>query len=79
MAFGVFKSAPYCAESSGDRSDQPIASDPAANANVIAVSAAQDRLFAASNRGSYVAIAAPSVEIFLPAPDEKYQMTDAGT
>jgi hypothetical protein len=50
---------------------------PAANANVIAVSAtdADDKLFAASNRGSYVALAAPGVDIFLPAPDEKYQMT----
>ena len=50
---------------------------PAANSNVIAVSAtdAQDKLFAASNRGGYVAISAPGVEIFLPAPDEKYQMT----
>jgi Subtilase family len=50
---------------------------PAANANVIAISAtdAQDKLFAASNRGSYVAVAAPGVDIFLPAPDGKYQMT----
>jgi hypothetical protein len=50
---------------------------PAANPNVIAVSAtdAQDKLFTASNRGSYIAIAAPGVDIFLPAPDEKYQMT----
>jgi hypothetical protein len=50
---------------------------PAANANVIAVSAtdAQDRLFSASNRGSYIAISAPGVDIFLPAPDAKYQMT----
>jgi subtilisin family serine protease len=50
---------------------------PAANANVIAVSAtdAQDKLFAASNRGSHVALSAPGVDIFLPAPDEKYQMT----
>ena len=50
---------------------------PAANANVIAVSAtdAQDKLFAASNRGSYIALAAPGVDIFLPAPDQKYQMT----
>ena len=49
---------------------------PAANPNVIAVSAtdAQDRLFAASNRGSHIAIAAPGVDIFLPAPDQKYQM-----
>ena len=50
---------------------------PAANPNVIAVSAtdAQDKLFAASNRGGYIAVAAPGVDIFLPAPDEKYQMT----
>ena len=50
---------------------------PAANANVIAVSAtdAHDKLFAASNRGGHIAIAAPGVDIFLPAPDGKYQMT----
>jgi hypothetical protein len=50
---------------------------PAANASVIAVSAtdAEDRLFAASNRGGHIAVAAPGVDIFLPAPDEKYQIT----
>jgi subtilisin family serine protease len=50
---------------------------PAADANVVAVSATdvQDKLFAASNRGSYVALAAPGVDIFLPAPDDKYQIT----
>jgi subtilase family protein len=50
---------------------------PAANRNVIAVSAtdAQDRLFAASNRGGHIAVSAPGVDIFLPAPDEKYQIT----
>lgn len=50
---------------------------PAANTNVIAVSAtdAQDRLFAASNRGSHIAVAAPGADVLLPAPDEKYQMT----
>jgi hypothetical protein len=50
---------------------------PAANSNVIAISAtdAQDKLFTASNRGSYVAVAAPGVDIFLPAPDGKYQMS----
>jgi subtilisin family serine protease len=50
---------------------------PAANPNVIAVSAtdAQDHLFAASNRGSYVALAAPGSDVYLPAPDEKYQLT----
>jgi subtilisin family serine protease len=50
---------------------------PAANPNVIAVSAtdAHDRLFPGSNRGSHIAVAAPGVDIFLPAPDGKYQMT----
>jgi subtilisin family serine protease len=50
---------------------------PAANPHVIAVSAtdARDKLFEASNRGSYVALAAPGAEIFLPAPDQKYQIT----
>jgi len=50
---------------------------PAANRSVIAVSAtdSQDRLFAASNRGGHIAVSAPGVDIFLPAPDEKYQMT----
>jgi subtilisin family serine protease len=50
---------------------------PAANPNVIAVSATDDhdRLFSASNRGNYIALAAPGVDIFLPAPDQKYQVT----
>jgi subtilisin family serine protease len=50
---------------------------PAANPNVIAVSAtdAQDKLFAPSNRGAHIAIAAPGADIFLPAPDGKYWMT----
>src|SRR4029453_15823610 len=50
---------------------------PAANPNVIAVSGtdAQEKLFAASNRGNHIAISAPAADIFLPAPDEKYQIT----
>ncbi|MEH6950126.1 S8 family serine peptidase [Nitrobacter sp. NHB1] len=50
---------------------------PAADADVIAVSATDidDHLFAASNRGSHIAVAAPGVDIFLPAPGGKYQMT----
>jgi hypothetical protein len=53
---------------------------PAANPNVIAVSAtdAKDKLFEPSNRGSYIALAAPGSEIFLPAPDQKYQI-NSGT
>src|SRR5205085_897775 len=50
---------------------------PAANPNVSAVSGtdAQEKLFAASNRGVHIALAAPGADIFLPAPDEKYQIT----
>jgi len=50
---------------------------PAANPNVIAISGtdAQEKLFAPSNRGNYIALAAPGADIFLPAPDEKYQIT----
>ncbi len=50
---------------------------PAANPNVIAVSGtdAKEKLFTASNRGGYIALAAPGADIFLPAPDGKYQIT----
>jgi subtilisin family serine protease len=50
---------------------------PAADRNVIAVSATDqsDQLFAQSNRGRYVAISAPGVDILSPAPDGKYQMS----
>ena len=49
---------------------------PAADSNVIAVSATdiQDKLFAASNRGRYIAVAAPGVDILLPGPDGTYQL-----
>lgn len=50
---------------------------PAADPNVIAVSAtdADDRLFEASNRGNHIAIAAPGVDILLPAPEGSYQVS----
>src|SRR5258708_34170912 len=49
---------------------------PAANPNVIAVSGtdAKEKLFAASNRGNYIALAAPGADNLLPAPDGKYQL-----
>lgn len=50
---------------------------PAADPNVIAVTAtdANDKLFGASNRGDHIAIAAPGVDILLPAPGAGYQMS----
>jgi subtilisin family serine protease len=50
---------------------------PAADPNVIAVSAtdAKDSIFKASNIGSHIAVAAPGVDILVPAPDRDYQVT----
>jgi Subtilase family len=49
---------------------------PAADPNVIAVSAtdANDKLFAASNIGPHIALAAPGVDILLPSPGGEYQL-----
>ncbi|MGJ5177325.1 S8 family serine peptidase [Bradyrhizobium oligotrophicum] len=49
---------------------------PAAHPNVIAVSATDtgDQLLPASNRGRHIALAAPGADIFVPAPDGKYQI-----
>lgn len=53
---------------------------PAADSHVIAVTATDsgDHLFAQANRGAYVAIAAPGVDILMPAPEDKYQV-NSGT
>ncbi|HVX91782.1 MAG TPA: S8 family serine peptidase [Xanthobacteraceae bacterium] len=50
---------------------------PAADPNVIAVTATdiEDKLFAAANRGRYVAVAAPGVDILVPTPGGGYQMS----
>ena len=49
---------------------------PAADRNVIAVTAtdADDKLFAEANRGGHIAVAAPGVDILLPAPEAGYQV-----
>jgi hypothetical protein len=50
---------------------------PAADPNVIAVTAtnADDALFTGANRGNYIAVAAPGVDILAPAPEGAYQFT----
>jgi subtilisin family serine protease len=50
---------------------------PGADSNVIAVTATDERdaVFAQANRGSYVALAAPGVNILEPAPSGGYQIT----
>jgi subtilisin family serine protease len=56
--------------------DAPV-SFPAADPNVIAVTATdrEGRLFSAASRGSHVAVAAPGVEVLLPAPRGGYQIS----
>lgn len=50
---------------------------PAAYPNVIAVTAtdADDALFAGASRGDHIAVAAPGVDLLLPAPEAGYQVT----
>ena len=50
---------------------------PGADKNVIAVTAtdSNDELFSGANRGDYIAVAAPGVDILAPAPDGTYQFT----
>ena len=50
---------------------------PAADPNVIAVTAtdANDKVFAGANRGAYIAVAAPGVDVLVPAPEASYQLT----
>ena len=50
---------------------------PAAYPGVIAVTATdnRDQLFPDANRGNYIAVAAPGVDVFVPAPEGAYQLT----
>jgi filamentous hemagglutinin family protein len=50
---------------------------PGADPSVIAVTAtdANDKVFSGANRGKYIAVAAPGVDILVPAPDDTFQMT----
>jgi filamentous hemagglutinin family protein len=50
---------------------------PGADPNVIAVTATDvnDKLFNGANRGKYIAVAAPGVDILVPAPNNAYQVT----
>jgi hypothetical protein len=50
---------------------------PGADPNVMAVTATDvdDKLFAGANRGKYISVAAPGVDILVPAPEGSYQLT----
>jgi filamentous hemagglutinin family protein len=50
---------------------------PGADPSVLAVTAVDDhdRLFARANQGKYIAVAAPGVDVLVPAPNEGIQLT----
>jgi subtilisin family serine protease len=50
---------------------------PGADPNVIAVTATDDhdRLFKGANQGKYIAVAAPGVDVLVPAPNDGIQLT----
>jgi hypothetical protein len=50
---------------------------PGAYPSVIAVTAtdSRDALYPGANRGNYIAVAAPGVDVLVPAPDSTYQLT----
>ena len=50
---------------------------PGADPYVIAVTATDinDKLFTGANRGKYISVAAPGVDILVPAPEGEYQIT----
>jgi hypothetical protein len=50
---------------------------PGADPNVIAVSATDEnnQIYSNSNRGKYISVAAPGVDILVPAPDGNYEFT----
>ncbi len=50
---------------------------PGADPDVIAVTATDvnDKVFSGANRGRYIAVAAPGVDIVVPAPENTYQLT----
>src|SRR5262249_4535163 len=61
----------------GNEGPQAAAAYPAAYAEVIAVTAtdADDKLLNVANHGSYIAVAAPGVDIFVAAPGGNYEFT----
>lgn len=50
---------------------------PAADPSVIAVTAtdADDKVYKGANRGKYIAVAAPGVDILVPAPERNYELS----
>ncbi len=61
----------------GNQGPKSVPLYPAADPNVIAVTAtdAKDQLLAQANQGSYVAVAAPGVDVLEPAPNGGFQVT----
>ena len=77
---GGIKSGMVFVAAAGNAGASAPASYPAAEPGVIAVTATdpQDRLYGDANRGPYVAVAAPGVDVLVPSPNAGYD-TSTGT
>lgn len=66
-----------CIAAAGNEGPGAAPAYPGADPNVIAVTASDDqgRLYARANRGGYVAVAAPGVDILVAAPGGTYTLT----
>ena len=61
----------------GNAGREVAAAVPRRRPHVIAVTATDvdDKLFTGANRGKYISVAAPGVDILVPAPENTYQLT----
>lgn len=67
----------FVVAAAGNNGIEAPAAYPAAHAHAIAVTAtdANDALYANANRGIYVTVAAPGVDVIAPAPNNSYELT----
>jgi hypothetical protein len=74
---GAFRNGIVLVAAAGNAGPKSPPLYPAADPSVIAVMAtdADDKYFAASNRGRYISIAAPGVDILVPAPGGRYEVS----
>jgi subtilisin family serine protease len=74
---GAFRNGIVLVAAAGNAGPKSPPLYPGADPSVIAVTAtdAGDKFFAASNRGRYIAVAAPGVDILVAAPGGRYQIS----
>jgi subtilisin family serine protease len=74
---GAYKNAITLIAAAGNAGPKSPPLYPAADPSVIAITATDvdDKVFAGSNRGAYIRVAAPGVDVLVAAPDGRYQVS----